>query len=141
MLVETRTLGTRRRALDSWTVPPPVDARADGESLTVRDLITRTVLAELSAFESRERARRLVRVLSDLDIADGATRGRIDPGGRPMSDAVDPDAAVSAALQGFVDGMYLVVLDGTELRELEAIVYPTSESRLVFLRLTFLAGA
>ena len=48
---------------------------------------------------------------------------------------------MAAALQGFEDGLYLVVLDGVEQRELDRQVYLTAESRLVFLRLTFLAGA
>lgn len=142
MLVETRVLGKRSRPLDSWTVPPPLpDDRAGDEGMTLGDLIATTVRAEVAAFERRERARRLVRVLSDAEITAAAERGRIDPGGRPASDPVDVDTAVAAALQGFEDGLYLVVLDGTEQRDLEARVYPTPESRLVFLRLTFLAGA
>ena len=48
---------------------------------------------------------------------------------------------MAAALQGFEDGLYLVVLDGAEQRDLDCQVYPKPESHLVFLRLTFLAGA
>jgi hypothetical protein len=44
-------------------------------------------------------------------------------------------------LQGFEDGLYLVILDGEEQRDLDRQVYVTAESRMVFLRLTFLAGA
>lgn len=51
------------------------------------------------------------------------------------------DAAIAAALAGFEDGLYLVVLDGREQRDLDARVVLTQQSRLVFLRLTFLAGA
>ena len=68
-------------------------------------------------------------------------RGRIDPGGRESEDTVDPEAAVGAALQGFEDGLYLVIVDGAEQRSLDSQVYLTADSRLVFLRLTFLAGA
>jgi hypothetical protein len=34
-----------------------------------------------------------------------------------------------------------VIIDGEEQRELDKQVYVTSQSRVVFLRLTFLAGA
>ena len=142
MYIETRTIGRKARPLDGWAIPdPPVGRDGDGENLTLRELIARVVRAEVAAFDRRERARRLVRVLSDSEIDDGATRGRIDPGGRPATGPVDVDHAVGAALQGFEDGLYLVILDGTEQRELDREVFVSPDSKLVFLRLTFLAGA
>ncbi|HEX5831750.1 MAG TPA: hypothetical protein VFY16_12265 [Gemmatimonadaceae bacterium] len=142
MLIETRVLGKRARPLDGWSVPtPPGFDESDGGGLTLRDLITRVVRAEVSAFARREQARRLMRVLSEAEIAEGAARGKVDAGGRPPTGPVDEEAAVAAALQGFEDGLYLVILDGAEQRELDRQVYLTAESRLVFLRLTFLAGA
>jgi hypothetical protein len=140
MYIETRTLGRKARALDGWAIAdPPI--RGDDSSLTLRELISRIVRAEVAAFEQRERARRFVRVLSDAEIADGAARGRLDPGGRPATGPVDADRAVGSALQGFEDGLYLVILDGVEQRELDREVFVTPESKLVFLRLAFLAGA
>jgi hypothetical protein len=142
MYVETRLLGKKRRPLDGWSVPiEPTSGDPGDGALTLRELIARVVRAEVAAFTQRERARRFVRVLSEAEIAEGAARGRIDPGGRPATGLVDAEQAVGAALQGFEDGLYLVVLDGREERDLDAQVYPTAESRLVFLRLTFLAGA
>ena len=144
MFIETRFLGrkSRSRPLDGWAIPtPPGFDESDGDTPTLRVLITRVVRAEVGAFERREQTRRLIRVLSPAEIADGAARGKIDPGGRAPTGPVDADAAVGAALQGFVDGLYLVVLDGVEQRDLDAPVYVTPDSKLVFLRLTFLAGA
>lgn len=97
--------------------------------------------SEVAAFETREQARRLVRVLSPTDISDAAARGKIDSGGRAPTGPVDPDTAVGAAIQGFEDGLYLVILDGVEQRELDRQVFLSRDSQLVFLRLTFLAGA
>jgi hypothetical protein len=96
---------------------------------------------EVGAFRGRENARRFVRVLSDREIDDGAARGKIDSGGRSPTGEVDDDAAVGAALQGFEDGLYLVIVDGVEQRDLDRQVFVNSETRIVFLRLTFLAGA
>ncbi len=142
MYVETRVIGKKTRPLDGWSIPTPPDEKADGGGpLTLRELITRVVRAEVSAFEKRERARRLIRVLSDREISEGAARGKIDSGGRPATGPVDEDVAVGAALQGFEDGLYLVILDGEEQRDLDRQVYVKAESRMVFLRLTFLAGA
>jgi hypothetical protein len=142
MYVETRLLGRKSRPLDDWSIPtPPPDSFDGGEGLTLRALIARVVRVEVQAFERRDRARRFVRVLSHSEITDAAARGKVDPGGRAPSAPVDENAAVAAALQGFDDGLYLVILDGIEQRELDRQVYLTDDSRLVFLRLTFLAGA
>ena len=142
MLIETRVIGKRARSLDRWSVPPPrlPDEGGDG-GLTLRELIVRVVRTEVRAFERREQARRLIRVLSNAEIADAAARGKVDPGGRSPTGPVDEDAAIGAALQGFEDGLYLVILDGVEQRSLDAQIYPKPDSQLVFLRLTFLAGA
>lgn len=142
MHIELRHAGRKSRPLDGWAVPnPPGSGDPGGGGITLRDLIARIVRAEVAAFEARDRARRLVRALTAAEIADGAARGKVDPGGRPSVGAVDADGAVGAALQGFEDGLYLVILDGVEQRSLDRQVYLTSDSKLVFLRLAFLAGA
>ena len=142
MVIETRVVGKKRRPLDRWSIPtPPPGDEGGGGGITLRDLIARVVRSEVTAFEKREQARRLIRVLSSTEIAEGAARGKVDSGGRAPTGPVDEGAAVSAALQGFEDGLYLVILDGVEQRELDKQVYLAPDSRLVFVRLTFLAGA
>lgn len=143
VLVTTRALGRRRPLFDDWSVdlPPEVGRGGDGDGLTLRALIERVVRAEVAAFRGRQREGTLLRVLSESEIASSAASGRVLPGGRPASPAVDEDAAVAVALAGFEDGLYLVVLDGAEQRNLDAQVYVRPDSRLTFLRLTFLAGA
>ena len=60
--------------------------------------------------------------------------GALGPG------TVDVEEAVGTALQAFEDGLFLVVLDETELRDLDAQVFVQADSRLTFVRLTLLAG-
>jgi len=142
MVIETRVLGRKGRPVDNWSVSLPPDLSDGGDGgVTLRALITRLVREEIGAFRERERTRRLVRLLSDREMADAAARGKIDAGGRPTGPDVDENGAIGAALQGFLDGLYLVVLDGVEQRDLERQVFVNSDSRIVFLRLTFLAGA
>ena len=142
MLVEARVAGKKVRLLDRWSIPtPPLEGGGGDGGLTLRALITRVVLAEVEAFGERQRRRRLVSVLSQRAIDAGAAAGKVDPGGHPIGTPADPDAAVGAALQGFEDGLYLAILDGIEQTELDRQIHPTADSRLVFLRMTFLAGA
>jgi hypothetical protein len=142
MFVETKIVGKKVRPLDGWSVPTPPPESGGGDSgLTLRQLITRVVRGEVDAFEERQRANRFLRVLSEREITARAVAGKIDSGGRAPSDPVDVDGAIAAALQGFEDGLYLVILDGTEQKKLDQRVYVKSDSRMVFLRLSFLAGA
>jgi hypothetical protein len=141
LVIETRALGRKRPLLDDWSVDlPPSPDDGDG-GLTLRELISRVVRAEVAAFRMRQKDRSLVRVLSAREIADGAARGRVDSGGRPAEQEVDEEAAVGVALAAFEDGLYLVILDSQEQTELDLPVYPRPDSRLVFLRVAFLAGA
>ena len=142
MIVETWALARKRQLLDRWSVPiEPGPADAGGGPLTLRDLITRIVHREVEAFEYRQNARQFVRVLSEREIAFRATGGRVDPGGRPRGNSVIVEDAVTAVLTAFEDGLFLVLLDDVEQKDLDAPVHVTDDSRLAFLRLTFLAGA
>jgi hypothetical protein len=142
--VKGKALGKRRPLFDDFSIPPPDDV-GHGGPLTLRALITHVVLQEVAAFHERQQARRLDRVLSAGQIERGAARGKISPEGRDPKlrtpAPVDVDSAVAVALEAFVDGLYLVVIDEIEYRDLDAIVHLMPDSRITFIRLTFLAGA
>lgn len=144
LTISGRGLGRRRPLFEDFSISPPAEI-GDGGPLTLRDLITHVVGQEVAAFDARQEARRLDRVLTAGQIEQGVQRGKVGPEGRDPRhlppDKVDVDAAVATALDAFVDGLYLVIIDEVEYRDLEAIVSFGPESRITFLRLTFLAGA
>jgi len=107
----------------------------------LRELIGYVVRNEVGAFRDRQEARRLDRVLSTSQIAEDEAKGKIAPEGRGIRQEVAEEAAVEAALVAFGDGMYLVVIDGVEHRDLDAQVFLTDDSRVTFIRLVFLSGA
>jgi hypothetical protein len=140
LTISTRSIGRRKPVLGDFDVPPPPDLRDDGE-LLLRDLIEHVVRCQVRQFNQRQNDRRFDRVLSAQSIEQAAKAGKVDPAGRSDRTPADPDEAVGAALQAFEDGLFLVIIDEVERRSLEEPVYLSSNSRLVFLRLTFLAGA
>ncbi len=140
LLVSTRALGRRRALLDDFSVPPPSET-GRGDDLRLRDVIEHVVCCEVRRFQQRQQQRRFDRVLTDRQIAAAAAKGKVDPAGKTSECAVDLESAVAAALQGFEDGLYLVIIDDVERHSLDEIVHLRDDSRLVFLRLTFLAGA
>lgn len=140
-VVQTRAIGKRRPLLEDWSIHfPPEWTGGDGGDFRLRDLIERVVRAEVEMFARRQKARGMVSVLTEAKIEDGAEKGRIDSGGRVLKQNVDSDEAVGAALQAFEDGMYLVIIDETEFRDLDAPVRLSDDSNIIFIRLTFLAG-
>lgn len=139
LTLEARAIGRKQPLVPEWTVPLPPQIEA-GDPLTLRDLLTAVVRSEVSAFKTRQSERRLLQVLTPEQIEKGAARGRIHSGGSDLHQQVNEDEAIRVALQAFEDGIYLVLLDGVEQRLLDAPVRVTTECRLLFLRLTLLAG-
>lgn len=140
LTISGKAIGVRKRLFDDWSIPfPPPDS--DGGRLTLRDLIGRIVRAEVQAFRHRQDERRVFRVLTARDIAEGTAKGKVASGGSevPAQD-IDEDEAVEVACQAFADGLYLVVIDDVDYRELDCEVHLQADTRLTFVRLTMLAG-
>ncbi len=140
LTISTRVMGKRQPLVPDWQVPWPPDEQDPGEPLTLRQLLTRIVLQEVAAFQERQESRQRVRILTERELESGLARGRVDPGGRDLHQAVNPGHAVATALQAFEDGLFLVILDGAEQRELDRQIFLQPDSHLVFLRLVMLAG-
>ena len=135
LTIQARATGRRRPLVPDRQLP------SEGwGAQTLRELIERVVRDEVAAFEERRAERGFLRVLTERDLAAGAERGRIVSGGQPRGPRPDPDAAVGVALQAFEDGLYLVLIDGEQQRDLDAQVLVSEETTLTFLRLVALAG-
>ena len=138
--IEGKAIGRRRPLFADWSIPVPPEPSDDGGGLTLRDLIARVVTVEVEAFRDRQEELRLVRVLSSKQIDQAAERGKIDMGGRDFNQEIEVDQAVAAAWQAFEDGIYLILIDGRELSDLDARVFLRSDSRVSFVRLALMAG-
>ena len=139
LTIQGKALGRKRPLFADWSVPFPPDL-GEGGALTLRELIARIVRAEVQAFRQRQQERRLLRALTASDIEKGVVKGKVDMGGHDLGQKVDEEEAVGVALQAFEDGLYLVVVDGEERRDLDAQVFLRPDSRVTFVRLTMLAG-
>lgn len=140
VLITGKALGSRRPLFADFSIPLPPEWSGDG-GVTLRDLIARVVRSEVQAFRERQAERHIFRALTAKQIAEGAARGKIEMGCSevPPQD-VDEDQAVASACQAFEDGLYLVVIDGQDYREIESQIYVQPDSRVSFVRLTLLAG-
>ena len=133
-------LGARRPLFADWSIPFPPEW-ADAGGLTLRDLIGCVVRAEVRAFRQRQEDRQIFRALTARQIAAGAEKGKIEMGGSDVPvQPVDEEEAVAVACQAFEDGLYLVVIDEEEHRDLDREIHVQPDSRVTFVRLTLLAG-
>ena len=140
IIISTRAVGRRRQLLEDWSINYPPGLGDGGDHLTLRDLITRVVYESVAEFKKRQADGKFVHILSARQIQEAAGRGKVDMGQRDLIQEVDDQAAVAAALQAFEDGLYLVIIDGREQRELDCHVYLRPQSHVTFLRLVMIAG-
>ena len=138
--IEAKVLGRKKPLFDDWAIPLAALAPGQGASLSLRDLIARIVVEEVVAFRQQQQERRLARVLTSGEIAQGLAAGKVDTGGHEARQTVDPQAAVATALQAFEDRLYLVFVDGQQQMSLDAAIALAPGSRVSFVRLVALAG-
>jgi hypothetical protein len=139
LTISGKALARKKPLFEDFSVPLPPAANGDGV-VTLRDVIGHVVRAEVAAFQERQEERRLLKALSDTEITAALAKGKVDMGGHDLKQEVDAEAAIGVALQAFEDGLYLVVLDGEELKSLDQQVHLQPDSRITFVRLTMLAG-
>ena len=137
LTIDARLLGQKRHLLTGWNLELPPETRT---RLSLRELISRVVEAEVEAFQQRQTERRLARVLNPIQIEEGLARGKVDLGERELNQNVDAARAVAAALQAFEDGLYFVFVAGSQVTELDTELVLELQTAVSFLRLVALAG-
>lgn len=139
-MVEGKVVGQKRPLFSDWRVElPPID-EDHGDRLKLRDLITSIVAREVEAFKDRQAERRLARVMSRQRIEQGVDLGKVDPGEHDLAQSITTEDAIAVALQAFEDGLYFVFIDEAQQTQLDSEVFLKNNSKVVFLRLTALAG-
>ncbi|ACK67559.1 conserved hypothetical protein [Rippkaea orientalis PCC 8801] len=138
--ISGKILGRNKSLFPDWNLSLDSTALSPDKKLTLSDLLTYIVKSEVSAFRTRQEQRRLISVLSQEAINEGALRGKIDMGGKDYQQVVDETEAIETALQGFEDGFYYVFIDDQQIESLEQLISLKEDSQLLFLRLVPLVG-
>ena len=138
--VEGKVVGQKHPLFADWHIELPPLAADQGDHLKLCDLITAIVAKEVDAFKTRQAERKLARVMSKQAIEQDAERGKVNPGERDLQQPANTEDAMAVALQAFEDGLYFVFIDDVQQTNLESEVFLNMDSKVVFLRLTALAG-
>ena len=114
----------------------PLQLELEQQTMRVSDLIAQAVTTQVML---RRVARGPARDFLDEEaLRQQLARGRV----ALDKDSVEPDLAreIERARQGFAEGRYRMILDGSWLSDLDEEVELTDHGKLVFLRLTPLVG-
>jgi hypothetical protein len=139
LTISGKALGKKKPLFADFSIPYPPEL-GEGGAVQLRDLLSRIVRHEVEAFRERQEDRKFVKALTERQISEQATRGKIDMGGRDLVQKVDTDEAIRVALEAFEDGLFLVIIDGSDYKTLESEVFLLPDSKVGFVRLTMLAG-
>ena len=132
--IKLKSAGKRRPVLNSIPYILP-----DGIS-SLRQLIEVIVRQEVDEYNNRGMENMLVPFLTETEISDQSTVGKISFGRLYSDKNANHEKAVETALQGFDDGLFRVIVGKTEATELEKPLEIHEDDTLTFIRLTFLAG-
>jgi hypothetical protein len=132
--IKLKSVGKRRPVLDNtpYTLPEGIS--------TLRQLLEAVVHQEVEKYNNRRSDNMLVPFLTETEIADQSTAGKVGFGRLYSEKKADPGKAVETALLGFEDGLFRIVIGDTEATELDEPLTICENDVLTFIRLTFLAG-
>jgi hypothetical protein len=124
---------------------PDVHVTVPEPEISVRDLIRRAVAAQVAqlpavagpAGPEQELARQY---LTDAEVAAMARAGKVSLAAGEGGHHLDPVAAADRAVAAFSRGVFVVFAGGRQLTSLDDTVRAAAAERVVFLRLTPLAG-
>ena len=132
--IKLKSAGKRKPVLDdsSYILPD--------EIASLRQLIETIVRQEVIEFNNRGASSMLVPFLTETEISEQSTVGKIGFGSFYSEKKADLDKAIETAVQGFEDGLFRVVVGDKEVEELDELLELHENDTLTFIRLTFLAG-
>lgn len=111
------------------------------ESIEINDASTlQELLVEICRHEYNRRESMKPSALSQSDIENQSTLGKITFGEKYNDKAVSLENATETMLQDYRDGMFRVFFNKKECTSLDEKVQPNSENELVLIRLVMLAG-
>ena len=138
--IEGKSLGSKRPLFDSFSIALQ-DLHISNTSTTLNDLIEKIVTGQVNAFTQRQHESQLLKALTKKDVELGIQSGKITSGASQVpKQTVDLNQAITTAKEAFGDGLYMVFIDDEQINTLEEPISLKENSRLLFIRLTLIAG-
>lgn len=134
LFINLKQIGKRRNVIDKQLVSlaaPPA---------TTAELIAAIVSWQVEEYNDRLAQSELLNYLSDEQVRQKATVGKVDFGDLYNRVPAQAEEAVFTALQAFEDGIFRLFVNETELESLKTELSLREGDTLTFIRLTLLTG-
>ena len=132
--VRVKALGKRKDVL-----PPKPYELPEGIG-SLRELLTAFVEAEVERYNRKDTELPLLSCLTAEEIEAQAEVGKVGFGRLWSDKKADKAKAVQTAIQAFSDGLVRVIMDDTELTDLDAPLSVPEGAVFTLIRLSFLSG-
>jgi len=134
VFVSVKQVGKKKAYLSNLCYEVP------GSPLTLTDLIQLIVTERVKAYNAKTPDSDIVALLTQEDIDSQLQTGKVGFGRRLSNKSANLQKAVDAALLAFSDGLYRVFIDEKEIVNLDEHLEIRQDSKIAFIRLTFLSG-
>jgi hypothetical protein len=129
-----KSIGKRKPVFERIPYKLPDDIK------TLRSLIETIVRLEVAEYNKKPTGVKLLPFLTDEEIEDAKTVGKISFGTIYNSKKANPEKAIETALAGFSDGLFKVLINDCEVDDIDSEIALADGDILTFIKLTFLAG-
>jgi len=117
------------------------DLHVPDSATTLNHLLEQIVADQVKAFSQRQHESQLLKALTQKNIDTSAQLGKITSGASQVpKQPVDLQQAIMTAKEAFSDGIFMVFIDDKQITEIDTPILLNEDSRVLFIRLTLLAG-
>jgi hypothetical protein len=113
--------------------------KLEQQPTTLRAFIEACVLTQVKEFNAG-RSKPALDFLTSNDIASQATRGKVGFGDITNQHQANVEDAIETAILCFTDGLFVVFIDDEEVTTLDSAIELKVDSKITFIRMTFLSG-
>ncbi len=135
--ISIKRLGKRQPIIEKQAFPL---TQSFLENPTLQNFIQLVVTKEVSRYNEKITNQSLIPYLDKITLSKMAAHGKVDFNTTYHTEPAIITEAINTALQAFEDGLFMVLIDGANCRQLKQKIQLREHSEVVFLRLVALAG-
>jgi hypothetical protein len=136
LFIKLKQAGKRRLVLEKH----PIEIAEIGNSPSLQALIEAVVSQQVTAYNAKTLEQPLIHFLTDTQIEEAATTGKVGFGTIYNNKKADLTKAIQVAIEAHIDGLFVVAVDDKIVEKLDTFIVLHPNTVITFIRLTLLIG-
>lgn len=141
LLFSVKQLGKKRPFIQYKSIDVPLLPKQPN---TLKDLLTEVVIQQVTEFnqkiEDAKNEKNLFTFFEEYELQEEAQTGKVRFGAIYNDKKANLDKAIETVLLAFFDGLIAVFVEGNQIQKLDDKVLLEENTRITFVRFTFLVG-